>query len=133
MSSFSVQFPGQLLRDPEVSSAAKIVYAELLANAEKRDVVRIGQRLIAERIGMSPDSVTRALAELVKQKYIARIKADPGKRDSYKILPLEPPVEKPSPKLRIIRSLPRHVDPEEMKPYFCNREVVQRWVERNTA
>ena len=131
MSGFSVQFPGKLLRDPDVSSAAKVVYAELLANVERKSIVRIGQRLIAERIGSSVETVARAITELVDSGYIERNRADKGKRDAYQIIPLESEEPKRPKKLHVIRSLPRHIDPEEVRPYFCNREVIQRWMERS--
>lgn len=124
----TVNLPLKLIRDIRLSPLDRSVYAELLANVTAGPEVSIGHRLIAERIGVDADTIGRALRSLAVYGYLSIMAGGAGKRSRYRILSVDgvEVVAKAKP-LHEIKSLPRHVDPESVAPYFCSRELVERW------
>ena len=58
------QVPNFLINNQDLSFAAKVVYAKLLSYAWHNDRVFPGQERMAEEIGTSRPTVTKAIAEL---------------------------------------------------------------------
>lgn len=115
----------KLIRDTRASALAKSVYAELLANAE-RPVVRVGQRLIAARIGAQAASVGKALKELATLEYLEILAVAAGKRQSYRLLPVEGVAAVASGIKPAIRSVPNSADRKAIKEAL-DEEVRETW------
>src|SRR5438128_1093237 len=60
------QIPNYLLNNKDLSFAAKVVYAKLLSYAWTNDRVFPGQERMAEELGSSQQTVSRAIVELEK-------------------------------------------------------------------
>ena len=64
------RIPDSVLFDKELSLAARCVYAKIAGSVHQGTTAKIGQRLIANSLGIHQETVTRALAELVDRKHI---------------------------------------------------------------
>lgn len=64
------QVPNFILKNPELSSNAKVVYAMLLSYAWNNDRVFPGQERMAEDMGISRPTVTKAIGELEQVGYL---------------------------------------------------------------
>ena len=64
------RLPHSVLHDATISVYAKAVYAELSSCVFQGNVASIGQRLIANRLGIAPGSANKAIAELVAAGHI---------------------------------------------------------------
>lgn len=73
------RLPEEVLRDQRVSAGSKLVYAELAMSVWQGSVARMGNRLIAERLGMSQMAVSRAIRELDGAGHLSRA-AEKGQR-----------------------------------------------------
>jgi DNA-binding IclR family transcriptional regulator len=62
-----------VLCDPKLSAYAKCVYGVMALNVFQGNVAKIGQRLIANKLGINKDTVCKAVAELVERKHIGVI------------------------------------------------------------
>jgi len=78
--------PASVIRDTKLSPYARVVFAELALNAWKGNVACIGQRLIAERLGISQRIVSKCLAELHDRKHIQRSDKGRGRRAHTRLL-----------------------------------------------
>ena len=77
------QVPNHLLNSPGLSFAAKVVYAKLLSYAWHNDKVFPGQERMAEEIGTSRPTVTRAIIELQKHGFLMVERRGQGKTNIY--------------------------------------------------
>jgi hypothetical protein len=77
------QVPNAILKDPKISTNAKVVYAMLLSYAWHNNKVFPGQERMAEDIGMSRPSVTKAIGELVKAEYLEVTRRGQGRTNVY--------------------------------------------------
>jgi DNA-binding MarR family transcriptional regulator len=77
------QVPNYLLRCPDLSNNAKIVYAKLLSYAWANDRCFPGQERMAEDIGTSQPTIARALQELVTQGWLEVERRGQGKTNIY--------------------------------------------------
>ena|SRR5579859_4474515 len=64
------QIPNFILKNPDLSSNAKVAYSLLLSYAWFNDRVFPGQERMAEDMGMSQQSVSRAVLEIQKVGYL---------------------------------------------------------------
>ena len=64
------QVPNFILKNPALSSNAKVVYAMLLSYAWNHDRVFPGQERMAEDMGSSQPTIARAIAELEQVGYL---------------------------------------------------------------
>jgi DNA-binding MarR family transcriptional regulator len=64
------QVPNFILKNPELSSNAKVVYSMLLSYAWYHDRVFPGQERMAEDMGTSRPTVTKAIGELERIGYL---------------------------------------------------------------
>lgn len=64
------QLPNFILKNPKLSSSAKITYALLLSYAWHNDKVFPGQERLAEDMGAGRRSVIRFIAELEQSSYL---------------------------------------------------------------
>ena len=78
--------PCSVIRDIGLSPYARLVYAELALNAWNGNVACIGQRLIAERLGISQKVVSKSIQELCKRKHVERRDNGKGHRAHTKLL-----------------------------------------------
>ena len=78
--------PCSVIRDIGLSLYARLVYAELALNAWNGNVACIGQRLIAERLGISQKVVSKSIQELCKRKHVERRDNGKGHRAHTKLL-----------------------------------------------
>lgn len=78
--------PASVIRDKELSFAARVVFAELaLWTGPGRNSVTRGQRVIAQAIGAHVETVNRALHELEEHRHI-EIQGAGQSRRRYKLL-----------------------------------------------
>lgn len=75
--------PVGVTRDRLLSSAAKIVYLEMALWVFDGTTCAIGQRAISERVGISRNTVARAIEELISRGHVDLIKPKPGMRSYY--------------------------------------------------
>lgn len=62
-----------VLFDRKLSASAKCVYAILAKNAWQGNSVKIGQRLIASKLGFSKTTVNEAIFDLVDRKHVSMV------------------------------------------------------------
>jgi biotin operon repressor len=79
------QVPNFILKNSGLSSNAKVAYALLLSYAWHNDRVFPGQERMAEDMGTSRPTVTRAVAELEEAGYLAIIRRGQGLTNIYKL------------------------------------------------
>ena len=77
------QIPNILLRTPDLSSQAKIVYAQLLSYAWSNDRCFPGQERMGENLGASRTSIYRALQELQDAGWLEVERRGQGKTNIY--------------------------------------------------
>ena len=77
------QVPNFILKNPDLSSNAKVVYAMLLSYAWHNDRVFPGQERMAEDMGSSQPTVARATAELEKVGYLEIARRGQGLTNLY--------------------------------------------------
>jgi DNA-binding transcriptional ArsR family regulator len=77
------QVPNILLRDPTISSNAKVAYAELLSYAWHNNFVFPGQERMASDTGMSKSTVSRATSELEDSGWLEVRRRGQGKTNMY--------------------------------------------------
>lgn len=77
------QVPNFLLRDPNVSANAKVVYSMLLSYAWNNNLVFPGQERMAEDIGSSQPTIARAIKELEEQGWLEVQRRGQGKTNLY--------------------------------------------------
>ena len=77
------QVPNCVLKDPKISSHAKIAYSMLLSYAWNNDKVFPGQERLAQDIGMARTTVTAAIGELAKAEYLEVTRRGQGKTNVY--------------------------------------------------
>jgi DNA-binding transcriptional MocR family regulator len=74
------RIPVEVLFDSRISDQAKLVYCALAMSVFQGSVAFIGQRLIADRFGVSQSTVSRRLRELEKVGHIRRMAGKRGYR-----------------------------------------------------
>lgn len=72
-----------MVTDTELGHTAIRVYTFLSLGVGQGAVTRVGQRLIAKKIGMDRGTVVAAIAELVSRGHITVAAAKPGSRQAY--------------------------------------------------
>lgn len=77
------QVPNFILKNPELSSNAKVVYSMLLSYAWHNDKVFPGQERMAEDMGSSQPTIARAIAELEKVGYLEITRRGQGLTNLY--------------------------------------------------
>jgi hypothetical protein len=77
------QVPNYLLRSPQLSNNAKVVYAKLLSYAWNNDRCFPGQDTMAVDIGSSQPTVARALQELETKGWLEIHRRGQGKTNVY--------------------------------------------------
>jgi biotin operon repressor len=77
------QIPNILLRTPDLSSQAKIVYAQLLSYAWSSDRCFPGQERMGEDLGASRTTIYRALQELQAAGWLEVERRGQGKTNVY--------------------------------------------------
>src|SRR6185503_6306430 len=77
------QIPNILLRTPDLSSQAKIVYAQLLSYAWSNDRCFPGQECMGEDLGASRTTIYRALQELQDAGWLEVERRGQGKTNIY--------------------------------------------------
>ena len=77
------QIPNILLRTPDLSSQAKIVYAQLLSYAWSHDRCFPGQERMGEDLGASRTTTYRALQELQDAGWLDVARRGQGKTNIY--------------------------------------------------
>jgi len=77
------QVPNVLLKDPNVSANAKVVYAMLLSYAWNNDHVFPGQVRMAEDMGSTKSTVNRGVIELQKVGWLEIQRRGQGKTNLY--------------------------------------------------
>jgi len=79
------QQPNFILRNADLSTNAKVVYALLLGYAWNNDLCFPGQERLAEHMGTHVATVSRAIAELEKFELISVERRGQGKTNFYTI------------------------------------------------
>ena len=77
------QVPNFILKNGELSSNAKVAYSILLSYAWTNDRVFPGQERMADDMGVSRPTVTKAITELVKAGYLEVERRGQGKTNIY--------------------------------------------------
>lgn len=77
------QVPNFILKNPKLSSNGKVAYAMLLSYAWHNDRVFPGQERMAEDMGMSQQSVSRAIIELETVGYLEIQRRGQGMTNIY--------------------------------------------------
>lgn len=91
------QVPNFILKDPELSVGAKVVYAMFLSYAWHNDSCFPGQDRLAEDMGMSRSRVTEFVGELEKAGLVSIERRGQGKTNLYTIhFQVKPVVDKTS-------------------------------------
>lgn len=75
--------PREIITDKEIGHAAVRVHAFLALNVRQGAVARVGQRRIADQIGMDRGTVAAAIGELVARGHITIAAAKRGARQGY--------------------------------------------------
>ena len=79
------QIPNFVLRKPDLSAGAKVVFAMFLSYAWHNDFCFPGQERLAEDMGMSRSRVTEFVSELEKTGLISVMRRGQGKTNLYTI------------------------------------------------
>ena len=90
--------PNYILRNPNVSVGAKMVYILLLSYAWQKGSCFPGQETLASDLGVSNRSVVKWIKELEKEGLIARKRRGLGKTNVYIILDYKPTKKEPNPR-----------------------------------
>src|SRR5919206_5313218 len=77
------QVPNFLLKDPDISANAKVVYSMLLSYAWNNSYVFPGQERMAEDIGLSQPTIARAVKELEDEGWLEIQRRGQGKTNIY--------------------------------------------------
>jgi Uncharacterized membrane-associated protein/domain len=77
------QVPNCILRDPKLSSHAKIAYSMLLSYAWNNNFVFPGQERLAEDTGTSQPTISRAVQELEEKGFLEIQRRGQGKTNVY--------------------------------------------------
>ncbi len=77
------QVPNFLLKDPQVSANAKVVYAMLLSYAWNNNLVFPGQERMAGDMGSTKSTVNRGVIELQKAGWLEIHRRGQGKTNLY--------------------------------------------------
>ena len=77
------QVPNIILKDSKLSADAKVVYALMLSYAWHNNRVFPGQDRMAENLGTSRPTVTKAVAELVQEGWLETQRRGQGKTNIY--------------------------------------------------
>ena len=77
------QVPNIILKDPKLSTNAKVVYALMLSYAWHNNRVFPWQDRMAEDLGTSRPTVTKAVAELVQEGWLETQRRGQGKTNIY--------------------------------------------------
>ena len=77
------QVPNIILKVPKLSANAKVVYALMLSYAWHNNRVFPGQDRMAEDLGTSRPTVTKAVAELVQEGWLETQRRGQGKTNIY--------------------------------------------------
>ena len=77
------QVPNFLLKDPQLSANAKVVYSMLLSYAWNNDRVFPGQDRMGDDLGMSTPTVSRAIHELEENDLLEIERRGQGKTNIY--------------------------------------------------
>lgn len=77
------RIPREVLTDCELGAAAVRVFGYLALNVRQGAVARVGQRRIAEQIGMDRGTVAAALLDLVSRGHVTIAAAKRGARQGY--------------------------------------------------
>ena len=77
------QIPNLLLKSPQLSNNAKVVYAKLLSYAWENQLCFPGQERMAEDIGSSQPTIARSLMELQKEGWLEIERRGQGKTNVY--------------------------------------------------
>ena len=77
------QVPNHLLNDPDLTFAAKVVYAKLLSYAWHNDKVFPGQERMAEEVGSKRSTVNKAVKALEDKGWLAIERRGQGKTNLY--------------------------------------------------
>lgn len=77
------QVPNVILREPNLSTGAKLIYACLLSYAWQKESCFPGQETLAEDLGISKRSVVTCLQELEKFGYVEKKRRGLGKTNVY--------------------------------------------------
>jgi len=73
----------EVLTDTRVSLKSRVVYSFLAGCAFDGARVRVGQRFIAEAVGVSLGAVNSSLKELASAGHLEAIRGPSGKRSAY--------------------------------------------------
>ena len=77
------QIPNCVLNEKDLSFASKVVYAKLLSYAWNNNRVFPGQERMAEEVGTSQPTITRAITELEKIGYLEVQRRGQGRTNLY--------------------------------------------------
>ena len=77
------RIPREVLADGKIGAAAVRVFGYLALNVSQGAVARVGQRLMASRMGMDRGTVAAGIAELVSAGHITIAAAKRGSRQAY--------------------------------------------------
>lgn len=77
------QLPNCILNNKNLSFSAKVVYAKLLSYAWNNDRVFPGQDRMAEELGSTQQTVSRAIVELEKIGYLEIMRRGLGRTNIY--------------------------------------------------
>ena len=77
------QVPNFLLKDPDLSANAKVVYSMLLSYAWNNDRVFPGQERMGNDLGMSTPTISRAIHELEGKDLLEIERRGQGKTNIY--------------------------------------------------
>lgn len=80
------RLPDSVLRDSFLCAESKLVYAAIARHTFKGSEVYIGQRKIAELLGMSQSSVSRRIKELLELNHIEKSDSRAGRRSGYHLI-----------------------------------------------
>jgi hypothetical protein len=78
-----VQLPNRILRDPDLSPAAKLVYAGILSYAWRDESAWPGQARLAADLGVHHNTVWRMIKELQERGYLTVKRRGLGKTNIY--------------------------------------------------
>lgn len=73
----------QVITDTSVSVKSRLIYSFLAGCAFDGPRVRVGQRFIAEAVGVSLGAVNSSIKELAKAGHLEAIPGELGKRNAY--------------------------------------------------
>ncbi len=79
------QVPNFILRNPDISAGAKVVYAMFLSYAWHNDSCFPGQDRLAEDMGLTRPRVTQLISELESAGFITIQRRGQGKTNLYKV------------------------------------------------